>query len=85
MAMHGVDLEYVRNIGARGYHLGDPKSLVRMRDHGVDPEFIKALDSAGYKNLGTEALVRLRDHGVDEEYIAGMKEMVTRREPRGAG
>src|SRR2546425_10761371 len=34
VAMHGVDLEDGRGIGARGYHLGGAKRPVRMRARG---------------------------------------------------
>ena len=74
-AHHGVDIDFVREMGQAGYRLGTLDALIRFRDHGVDPEYVRELRAQGVSDLSPDDLVRARDHGVDAEYIGGLKSL----------
>jgi beta-lactamase regulating signal transducer with metallopeptidase domain len=71
---HGVQVEYVRGMGALGYATGSLAPLITLRDHGVTPEYARALASFGYARLPVDLLQRARDHGVTADYIKGMRD-----------
>jgi beta-lactamase regulating signal transducer with metallopeptidase domain len=72
-ADHGVDLDYVREMGAAGYHLGQIDALITQRDHGITPQYIREMAALGLTGLSVDDLIRARDHGVDPQYVGEMK------------
>jgi beta-lactamase regulating signal transducer with metallopeptidase domain len=74
-AQHGVNADYVKDMGGLGYRVGTVEALIRMRDHGVDAEFVRGLAANGYPHLSAEEAVRARDHGADPSYVKGMRDL----------
>jgi hypothetical protein len=72
---HGVNLHYLGEMGALGYHVGTLPALIRMRDHGVGPDYVRSVVTAGLRDLPPDTLVRMRDHGVSAAYIGELRRL----------
>ena len=69
MRIHGVDLDYVRQMRASGYSTLTAPDYVEMRVHGVTPELVTELKRAGY-DMPAKKIVEMRIHGVTPAYIS---------------
>jgi beta-lactamase regulating signal transducer with metallopeptidase domain len=74
-AHHGVNADYVRQMGQLGYRLGTVDALIRQRDHGVSPLFVRELRAQGLAGLTAADLVRARDHGVNPDYVSELRKL----------
>lgn len=72
MRIHGVTLDYIREVHQAGYRDLSVQDFVDMRIHGVSTEFIRDLKAAGY-NITARQLIELRIHGVSSDYLRELK------------
>jgi hypothetical protein len=63
MRIHGVSVDFIKEIRALGYPDVTVPELVKLRIHGVTPEFIKEVREAGYKEMSVGDLVDFSIHG----------------------
>lgn len=68
MRIHGVSLDYVRQMQTSGYKDLTARDYVEMRIHGVTPELVAELKKAGY-DVPAKKIIEMRIHGVTPEYI----------------
>lgn len=66
--IHGVNPEYVREMGTLGYRNLSAEELVRFRIHGVTPAYVRDMNGYGY-HPSAEEIVRFRIHGVSGELV----------------
>ncbi len=72
LRIHGVSLEYVREVQQAGYRNLSAQDFIDMRIHGVTTAFIGDLKSAGY-NLTSAQIIELRIHGVTTDFVRELK------------
>ena len=73
-AIHGVGVDYLRDVARAGYRLGALDDLVAFRIHGVTPEYVAAMAALGtaFRNLPAADIMALSIHGVTPDYVRAM-------------
>jgi hypothetical protein len=72
LKVHGVTLDYIREIRRAGYQNFTAEDYTQLRIHGVDTNFLRDLRDAGY-DLRAAEIAQLRIHGVDSRYVRDLK------------
>ena len=72
LRIHGIGLDYIREVRQAGYQDFAAEDYVQLRIHGVDTNFLRELRAAGY-DLRAADITQLRIHGVDSGYIRALK------------
>jgi hypothetical protein len=72
LRIHGVTVDYIRDMEAAGYRGLSVQNYVDLRIHGVTPEFVRDLKAAGY-DLAAQQVIELRIHGVDTGFLRSLK------------
>ena len=72
MRIHGLTLDYIREVRSLGYTQLTARDYIEMRIHGVKPDFLRYLKNAGYTVSARDA-IELRIHGVNQELIEELK------------
>jgi hypothetical protein len=67
---HGVDLDFIRALGAAGYAGLTADDVTNLRDHGIDGDYLRGLKASGASDWSVLEIVKLHDHGVDPDYVA---------------
>jgi hypothetical protein len=70
--IHGVDANFIGDLGAAGLKISDSDKLVAFRIHGVTPQMIRSLHQAGY-SPDEDTLIAMRIHGATPEWMAELK------------
>jgi hypothetical protein len=73
MRIHGVTLDYIRQMGSIGYVNLTGKDYIEMRIHGVSPELVRELKQAGY-DVPAKNIIEMRIHGITPDYIRELKD-----------
>jgi len=70
---HGVDLDFIRALGAAGYAGLTADDVTNFRDHGIDGDYLRGLKASGASDWSVDEIVKLHDHGVDPDYVARIR------------
>jgi hypothetical protein len=68
LARHGVNSQYIHDVGRTGYRGLKADDYIALRDHGVEARFIQELKDAGYQ-IDSGQVIQMKDHGVDSAYV----------------
>lgn len=63
--IHGVSLEYIRELDKLGYRNIDPDQLVELRIFGVSPEYIRRIKEKKGSDPSIRELINRKIHGSD--------------------
>jgi hypothetical protein len=72
LRIHGVTMDYIRDVRSAGYSTLSARDFVQMRIHGVGADFVRDLKDTGY-DLSIDEIVQLRIHGVSSDYLKELR------------
>jgi len=75
MAIHEIDIKFVRGIHAADYKDVTLDNIIEFHIHDVTPEYIANLKAVGQENIPADHIVEMSIHDVDPEYVMKFKEM----------
>ncbi|HLL70272.1 MAG TPA: hypothetical protein VK363_02505 [Pyrinomonadaceae bacterium] len=81
MQIHGVTVEFIKELKALGYEPRSIRQLISMKIHGAGIDFIKSLAAHGYKLPSLDELIKMRVHGVSLKFIKDLEALGYERPP----
>ena len=75
LAIHEIDLDFVRGIQETGYKDIDLDHVIKFKIHDITPEYIAHLKDVGQDNIPADKIVQMKIHDVEPEYVMKFKDM----------
>ncbi|PSR56994.1 hypothetical protein AHMF7605_27665 [Adhaeribacter arboris] len=71
--IHGIDKEYVQELGKMGFKDLSMKKMIEAKIHDVDPAYVANLKKAGFPNLTMDKIIQANIHDINPESVKELR------------